>query len=224
MSDDSFIREVDEELRSDRVQDLWKNYGKLLIGGAVAVVLGTAGYRYYDYHNQQQAAQAGDAYMQAVRLADEGKVDEAIAAFNELEADTSPVYKALSKLRSASELAKQGNVKDAVAAYDAIAADGTAEQNLRSIARLRAGILMVDEGSVADVESRVGQLMGPGAPYRGSAKEALALAQYKAGDLAQSAKLFTEIKDDAGSPRALAQRALLMLDLIASEGGPAVTQ
>jgi len=224
MSDDSFIREVDEELRSDRVQDFWKKYGKLLIAGAAAVVVVTAGYRYYQYSSQQQAASAGDAFMQAVSLAEQGKADEAIGALEKMDGAGSPVYKVLAKLRTASELAKKGDTKAAISTYDAIAADGTADQNLRSIARLRAGVLMVDEGSVTDVESRVGPLMGPGAPYRGSAREAVALANYKAGDLSKAAKLFTEIRDDAALPRALAQRARLMLDLVASEGGPAVSQ
>jgi len=49
MSDDSFIREVDDELRTERVQNIWKKYGKLLIAGAAAVVIGTAGYRSYQY-------------------------------------------------------------------------------------------------------------------------------------------------------------------------------
>ena len=48
MSDDSFIREVDEELRSDRVQEFWNKYGKLVIGVAVAIVVVTGGYRFYE--------------------------------------------------------------------------------------------------------------------------------------------------------------------------------
>ena len=39
MSDDSFIREVDEELRSEQVQQVWQRYGKLIVGGAIAIVL-----------------------------------------------------------------------------------------------------------------------------------------------------------------------------------------
>jgi len=178
----------------------------------------------YEYNAKQQAAQAGDEFMQAVRLAEEGKTDDALGELNRISEQGTPAYKALAKLRAASELSKKGDVKEALASYDAVANDGAADQNFRSIARLRAASLMVDEGVLADVETRVAPLLGPGGPYRGSAKEILALAQYKAGDLKKSAALFKEVKDGAGLPRALIQRATLMLELIASEGGPAAQE
>ena len=56
------FREVDEELRSDRFQEFWNRYGKILIGVAVAIVLATGGYRYYEYYTAKQAAEAGDRY------------------------------------------------------------------------------------------------------------------------------------------------------------------
>ena len=48
-NDDSFFREVNEELRSDQLQYVWKRYSRILIGVAVLVVLGTAGWRGYEY-------------------------------------------------------------------------------------------------------------------------------------------------------------------------------
>ena len=42
MSDDSFIREVNEELRQDQAKALWDRYGPIVLGIAVAVVLATA--------------------------------------------------------------------------------------------------------------------------------------------------------------------------------------
>ena len=155
MSDDSFIREVDEELRSDRFQEFWNRYGKILIGVAVAIVLATGGYRYYEYYTAKQAAEAGDAFMAAVRLAQDGKQDESVEAFAKLENQGSKSYRVLALMRGAAELAKNGQVDEAVKKFDAISADSAAEENMRSIARIRAAMLLVDSGTVADVESRV---------------------------------------------------------------------
>ena len=222
MSDDSFIREVDEELRSEQVQQVWQRYGKLIVGGAIAIVLAVGAYRYYHYYTAQQAATAGDAFMSAVELAESGKVDEALAALETIEKESTPAYQALAGMRRAAELAKQGKSTDAIAVYDAIAGNNAIEQNLRAIARLRGGLLTVDVGSVSDVLSRITPLLGPGALYRNSAKEALALAHYKADELEKAAKLYAEIRNDSETPRALGGRATLMLELIASQGGPAV--
>lgn len=220
MSDDSFIREVDEELRSEQFQTFWKKYGKLVIGAAVAIVVVTGGYRYYEYYSFNQAASAGDAFMEAVELAQDGKTDEAIAAFAALETSDAQSYQVLALMRGASELAKSGDTAGAIAKFDAIANNAGAEENLRSIARIRAALLLVDSGTVADVEQRVSPLSAPGAPYRASAREALGLAYYKAGDLENAFKQFNSLVDDGDTPQALLQRTRIMMDLIASKGGP----
>jgi len=220
MSDDSFIREVNEELRSERASEFWKRFGKIIIALAVAIVLAVGAWRYMEYRTATEAAESGDAFMSAVRLAEQGKTEEAIAALEKLEAERGGAYGAMAQLRAASELAKQGKKKDAIAAYDVVVADTTADENLRSIARLRAGYLLVDEGSVEDVSSRVTSLSAPGAPYRASALEALGLAYFKADDLEKAFAQFEEIAKDSTAPASIGQRVTIMLDVIAARGGP----
>ena len=62
MSDDSFFREVEEELRNERLQSIWTKYGTYLIAAAIALVVGVAVWRYLDYSNAQQAAEAGELF------------------------------------------------------------------------------------------------------------------------------------------------------------------
>ena len=220
MSDDSFIREVEEELRSERLRSFWDRFGRIVIAGAVLVVLVVAGVRLYEWYTATQRAEAGDAFMNAVRLAEDGKRDEAVAALRDLEGDATPVYAALAKLRAAAELAREGKTDEAVAAYDLVAADGALDENFRAIASLRAGLLLVDTGTPADVESRVSRLSGPTAPYRASAREALGLAYFKANDMDKAFAQFDAIQTDDRVSQPLRQRARIMLDLIAARGGP----
>jgi hypothetical protein len=220
MSDDSFIREVEEELRNEQLQNFWSKYGKLIIAGAVAVVIGVAGYRYYEYSSAQTAASNGDAFMEAVRLSTDGKSDEAIAAFSKIEAEGSEAYQVIAKMRLAAELHKKGESAKAVEAFDAVVADTSADENFRSISRIRAAMILVDSGSVADVESRVTPLMGPNSAYLPSAREALGLAHFKAGDLDKAFEQFDELAKDPNTPSNMRQRVTVMLGLIASQGGP----
>ena len=220
MSDDSFIREVEEELRNERLQNFWKNYGKLIIAAAVAIVLVTGGFRAYEWYTAQQAAAEGDAFMEAVRLTQGDDADAASNALSKLASEGSPAYKASAQMRLAAELAKAGEFDKAIEQYDKIIADNAADENFRAIARLRAGFILVDTGSVTDVEARVGSLTGPGAPYRGSAREALGMAYYKAGDLENAFKQFDAVQVDEGTPQGMRERVRIMLELIASNGGP----
>src|SRR5262245_23830679 len=76
MSDDSFIREVNQELRQDQARALWDRYGPIGLAIAVAVVLATAAVVGYRYWVDTKANASGDAFSQALTLANSGKSDE----------------------------------------------------------------------------------------------------------------------------------------------------
>ncbi len=220
-NDDSFFREVDEELRSERMRNFWSRYGKIVIAVAVGIVVLTASYRGYDYYKQSQAETAGDAFMAAVALSNQNRYEEAIKALEKIVETGPQSYAALARMRMASEFAGKGDIAGAVASYDKIAQNSSADQTYRDIANLRAGLLLVDTGTPQDVEKRVSELAKAGHPFRHSAREALGLAYWKVRDLKEAAKYFNLISEDQDAPNSMRGRANLMLDLIAGKGGPA---
>jgi len=218
MSDDSFIREVDEELRRDQLSGLWARYGKLAIALAVLVVLATAGYRGWEYWADRQAGQSGDAFLKAVELSKAGKNDEATAALEKLAADGSGEYPALARLRLAGEAQKKGDKEAALKAFDAIAADKSYDQAFRSVAQLRAGVLAVDLESHDQVKARLSSFATAGHSYRAVAREALGLAAWKAGANEEAANWFRQIVEDANVTGGGRDRATVMLELLAGKG------
>ena len=218
MSDDGFFREVDQELRQDKAKALWDNYGPAAIGLAVLVVLGTAAYVGYDYFVSTRANRSGDAFSQALNLAHDGKNDEALAALGQLEKDGHGAYPVLARLRAATVLADKRDTDGAVQAFDAVSADNAVPVSIRDIARLRAGILLVDNGSYDDVAKRVEVLAVDTNPLRHSARELLGLAAWKEGRLSDAQKFFDQIGNDEAAPRNVRERANLMTELIRGSG------
>lgn len=218
MSDDSFIREVEEELRSDRLKGFWDRFGTIIIGIAVLIVVATAGYRGYEYYSQTQASASGDRFLAALNLANEGKPDEALSALQALEADGYGAYPVLARMRAATVLQEKGDTEGAVAAFDAVAADESAPDAVRDMARIRAAYILVDTGSAADVAQRAEQLSADNNPLRDAAREALGLAAWKEGRLGDAKTLFRQIVDNPTAPRNAVQRANIMLDLITASG------
>lgn len=218
MADDSFIREVNEEIRQEQAKNLWERFGAQVIGLAVLVVVGTAAWVGWTYWRESQANAAGDAFAQALQLATDGKNDEALAALKQLETDGFGAYPVLARLRAATVLADKGDAAGAVAAFDAVAADGSIPMSIRDMARLRAAYLLVDTGSYADVSQRAEPLSSDTNPLRASAREALGLAAWKDGKLSDALKLFNQIKDDEEAPQNARQRATLMAELIRGSG------
>lgn len=84
-NDDSFIREVNEELRSDQMKGAWRRFGRYIIVVAILIVVGTAGKVLFEYWDDTRSSGAGDQFLAAMKLADENKNDEALAALDKLE-------------------------------------------------------------------------------------------------------------------------------------------
>lgn len=217
--DDTFIREVNEEIRKEQAKAIWDRYGPILIGLALLVVLATSAYVGYRYWDESRANTSGDAYSQALRLANEGKEDDALAALADIEKSGYGAYPMLARMRSATVKADKGDVATAVSELDAVAADGSIPQSLRDMARLRAALLLVDTGSYADVSSRVEALAVDGNALRHSAREALGLSAWREGKAADALKLFEQIVADQAAPQNVRQRATLMSELIRGSGG-----
>ncbi|MCP4315537.1 MAG: tetratricopeptide repeat protein [Hyphomicrobiales bacterium] len=218
MSDDSFIREVDEELRSDQMKSIWKRFGKYIIGIAVLIVVGTGAFRGYEYWTKSEASRSGDAFLAALNLAREGKQYEALTALRELEKDGYGSYPALARMRAATVLADAGDNDAAISDFSTIGSDSSVPAAVRDIARIRAAYLLVDSGSYDDVSVQVESISGADNPMRHSAREALGLAAWKAGELTQARQWFEQIVGDTGVPAGITQRAQMMLDIIAASG------
>lgn len=217
MSDDSFIREVNEELRQDQLRALWRRYGTMAIAAAAFVILATAAYVGYQYWTTARANQAGDAFARALDLMEEGDAQGALAAFEALEVDGYGAYPVLARLGAAATLADSEPQK-AIARYDAVAQDSAVPGAIRDIARLRAAFLLLDHGSYDDVAARVEPLTAEGNAMRHSARELLALAAFKAGERENALSLFEQILDDPQAPAGIRQRAEMMSELIVGSG------
>jgi hypothetical protein len=219
MSDDSFIREVNEELRHDQAKALWDRYGPIALALAVLVVLATAAFVGYNYWVESRANRSGDEFSQALRLANDGKSDEALKALETLQAEGHGAYPVLARLRSATFLAGKGDFSGAVAGFDAVSNDGSIPVAIRDMARLRAALVLVDHGTYADVSSRVEVLNSESNPLRHSARELLGLSAWKEGNSVEAMKFLEQISADTAAPRNVRERANLLAELIRGSGG-----
>ncbi|WP_454850340.1 tetratricopeptide repeat protein [Rhizobium binxianense] len=217
-NDDSFIREVNEELRSDQMRGAWRRFGRYIIAVAILIILGTAGKVVYDYWDANRSSGAGDQFLAAMKLADENKNDEALAALDKLEKEGHGAYPVLARMRAATVLAQKGDNAGAIASFDAIGKDNSVPEAVRDAGRLRAGWLLIENGTYEQVSAAVEEMAVPTNAFRHSAREALGLAAYKAGNMAQARQWFQSIVDDGESPRNVANRAHMMLDIITASG------
>jgi hypothetical protein len=211
------FHEVDEEVRREQFQKLWDRYQGWAIAAAVLIVLGVASWRGYDWWETKKAAEAGAAFEAAIALGDQGKHAEAETAFSKIAQDSATNYRTLALVRAAAELA-QTDPKAAVAAYDKIAANASVGADLRDLAGLRSGSLLIDSGDFTQASQRLEPLAGPDHTFRHTARELLALAAWRANDTAAAKRWIEMINTDAATPPDERNRMEMLSALMASEG------
>ncbi|MHB1103671.1 MAG: tetratricopeptide repeat protein [Devosia sp.] len=217
MSNDTLLREVDDELRGDRMRALWKRFGPYVIGAAVAIVLIVAVNEGWAWWQKSNAARSSDQFYAALELAEGTDLAAAQEALDKVIAEGSGGYPTLARFRQASLLAKDGKIAEAVAAYDALA---NAETNprIRELALALGAYLLVDGADVAAVRQRVGGLMTPDNPMRNAAREAMGLTQYKAGEINAALEIFEVILNDATASQELRGRVQIFVAQLMAEG------
>lgn len=214
MSD--IFREVDEEVRRERLEQLWKRYGNYIIAATFVVLACIGAWRGYVYWEERKAAEAGAAYEAAGALADEGKHAEAEAAFAKLATDGTAGYRQLARFREAAQLALS-DPKAAVAAYDALAADASLGRPLQDLASVRAAMLLVDTAPYQELRTRIEPLTASDRPFRHSARELLALSAWRAGDNAAARQWIEAIVTDPETPGSIRGRVDVLAALIPSD-------
>src|SRR6218665_3098932 len=114
MSEDNIFREVDEELRSDRMRALWRRFAPYVIGAAVGVVAIVAINEGWTWYHSNNAAASSDELYAAFDLIDGGDLAAAQAQLDPLAANGSGSYPVLAQFRKAGVLARDGKIAEAV--------------------------------------------------------------------------------------------------------------
>lgn len=211
------FQEVDEEVRRERLKQLWERYSTLIVAVAVLIVVGIGGWRGYQWWEAKRAAEAGVIFESAVTLASEGKHAEAEAVFARIAAEGSAGYRVLARLRQAAELATRDR-EAAVKAYDALASDSSIPAVLQDLARVRAALLLIDTASYGEMRARLEPVAAPGRPFRHTARELLAFAAWRSGETAGVKQWVEAIAADPETPSGTRTRTEMLMALAAPDG------
>jgi hypothetical protein len=198
--------EVDEEVRRDQLKKLWDEYSLYIVAGALLIIAAVGGWRGYQYLEAKKAAEASTAFNRAVELSEQNKHAEAEAAFADLAARAPSGYRMLARLRAAAE-ATNRDPKTAAKMYDDIAADRSVGAETQDLARIRAAELLVDSSGYPDMLARLESSTAPGATFRHTARELLALSAWRTGDTVAARNWLDMIANDGETPPGLRSRA-----------------
>lgn len=208
---DLLIREVDDDLRQENLQKLWKKYGGLLIGGAVAIVAGVAALQGWQVYQKDQTQAASQRFAAAIMQLDKGEKAKGVEALQSLVVEGNAGYRLLSEMKLAQMKVEDGDNVAAIGLYEKVAGDSGVDGVYRDLASLKAAYLKLSAGQVDGLEARMAPLSAESNPWRHSAREILALVALKAGDTAKAQDWLRKVADDVAAPSAIRGRAAELL-------------
>ncbi|MGE4611511.1 MAG: hypothetical protein AAED33_08980 [Paracoccaceae bacterium] len=205
---DSFIEEVSEEVRRDKLFAFFKKYAWTLVVLVVFIVGGAAVNEYLKSKTETEAQAVGEALLAAQEAND-------AAAFAEI-AEGESGATVLAKLDQAAVLATEGQHEAAAAILDAIASDIDVSPLYRDLALLKAVMINGRNMDADELDSTLSSLTTEGAPFRLLAIEQRAIVNLRKGDTAAVLADLAEVLMDANATQDLRTRAQ---ELTVSLGG-----
>jgi hypothetical protein len=217
---DSFIDEVNEELKRDRLFALMKRYGWI----AIVLVLGIVGWASWNEWSKAQARTQAEAFGDAVVAALDADAPAArIAAMAAIgEAQRAAGRDGLARagvvmLLMAAEQISSGDRDGALEALQSVAEDSALPSSYRQLAQLKRVIVAADALPIGEREAALLPLSAPGQPLRALALEQLALLQLEAGARDEALAQFRRLLEEPELTPGLQQRVQQMIVVLGGD-------
>lgn len=205
---DSFINEVSDEVRRDRLFTLMRRYG-WIAGLVILGIVGGAGYTEWRSAQARAAAEArGDAVIAAI---DEATPEARISAIGEVARSESGDLAAVLGMLAAGQATEDEGRDAARAQLDRLAEDSEVGAIYKDLAVLKSVALGDDSITPEERINRLEPLTYPGAPFRVLALELTAYAQADAGETSTAIETLRGLIEDAEASRGLRDRAEQMI-------------
>lgn len=205
--DASFIRELEEDMRKHRMDQLWKRFGKAFTIGGTVVVLATVGYVWWQGDMMARNQQASSQLAQTLQQLTDSNGQDIAAKLSEQAQAMPSALAALTQFYAAGINPSDSKALEAVRANSAVA----------PLYRDLASLLLIQQqvgqqgSDAAKLVADLAPLRAEGQPWRFSALELTGLLQMELNDNTSAKATLETLRDSKDAPAAMRQRAAALL-------------
>lgn len=207
---ETFMREVDEELRKERLNTFVARYGWAIVAGIALLIASIGGFIWWQGRSAEQAAAQGESLLNALDMMESGNRNGAATTLNQLAESDDDGYRAAALFARANNQIAANQMPQAVATLRAIAEDQGLDEVYRQAALVRQTSLEFDSLQPQVVIQRLGPLARPGNAWFGTAGEMVGIAHLKMRRPDLAGPLFGQIGRDESVPPSIRTRAIQM--------------
>lgn len=219
---ETFIREVDENLRRDQAEAVFKRYGKWFIAAAVLLLIAVGVWLFWKNQQAEQAAANSEQFSAILTDVGQGKTGNDIAQrLDTLAAEGNGSMTGAARLTRAALALQKSDRATATAQYRQIVEDKSVPQAVRDAATIRLTQIEFDTLQPQQVIERLAPLATKESAWFGSAGELTALALIKANRGREAAALLNGVAADTAVPASIRARAEQLASGLAIPAAPA---
>ncbi|MGI9392532.1 MAG: tetratricopeptide repeat protein [Parvibaculales bacterium] len=208
------FREIDSELREERLKNLWKRYGIYLIGACVAIVVTVASMQAWEGWKKKSYGKISMEFESLLQNIEKQDPERAIERLKKFANKSPDGYRALANWQIANLLLEQGKQGEAAQVLQMEAKNRKLPRLIRDISLLAEVSALVDSTSSEMLKNKLATMLSPTHPLRFSARDLIGQSLYREGEYQQSAELYRQILRERNAPPSLIRRSEMMLVLI----------
>ena len=219
---ETFVKEVDENLRRDRINDFFKENGSWLIAGLILFLAACGGLIWYQQYRENRTEAQVEQLAQIYKAIAVGNTSKVPQQLDELSTSGSKAVRASALFTRAAFAVQENDNKLAIATYKKVRDDSSLPDAYRNAALVRETALEFDQLDPQQVIAQLAPIAKPGNPWFGSAGEMTALALIKAGKTKQAGELFAMLAKDKSVPESIRNRSIQISGSLGADASSAI--
>jgi len=210
MSD--ILRQVDEELRQDRLLNLWRRYRIYLIGGLILLISSVLGYQINKSVNKSFYEGEVEKYISTSDLVD---FNQAVENLDKIENSNQLLISGIAQIKIAILLMENGKIQESKARLlEIINEDQAADTMLTDLAIYFYLMSSLNDMPIDEINTYLTTNKIETSSLKYLFKETIAIKNLLAGNIKKSKEKFDELINDENAPRDIIIRAAKFLDTI----------
>lgn len=213
-ADDILFQEINEELKQEKMRNFWKKYGILATVVVIAALTFAVSFESIKAWQNKKAQTWSDAYAYAYNLQIQGKYDESIAVFKDIEQQNGGIYRDIAQMQIANILLEQAKNDEALTVLTALVNNPDANTSIQNMAVFKLASYKLDNAPREEVEALLNRLIIDNGSWVNVAKEMKAMLEIREGNLSQALEIYNDILNNNELSDTLKSRVQDMISVL----------
>lgn len=213
-ADDILFQEINEELKQEKMRNFWKKYGILATVVVIAALTFAVSFESIKAWQNKKAQTWSDAYAYAYNLQVQGKYDESIAVFKDIEQQNGGIYRDIAQMQIANVLLEQAKNDEALTVLTALVNNPDANASIQNMAVFKLASYKLDNAPREEVEALLNRLIDDNGSWVNVAKEMKAMLEIREGNLSQALEIYNDILNNNELSDTLKSRVQDMISVL----------